>query len=912
MSAHRFRLAILAVVLVAAGPPAAAQPKPLTDQFGDPLPAGAIGQLGTTRLRHACDVWELAFLPDGKTLASVDYEGATALWDLETGKERRYFRIGAGGRVWAAFSPDMQRIACSQENTFRVYDLATGKLRFQKGVDLDRPGDGPQSPVSFSGDGRILAGASSDRLSVHLWDAASGEKLRTLDMRKPNWRGGAALMLPSPDGKLLLIADAVGPLAEAVIWELATGKPLHGFRVNAWGPILAFAPDSKTLAHLSEDSMTVMLRQTLTGTVDQALHHAAVPSALALSSDGKTLAIGGRDGRVRFWDVPNRKDAGALQCPNGRVARLRFSRDGRCLVSATDLTNVRDVVQVWQLANGKELLRHDSTGWGLAPEGWNFGWSSCALSDNGTTLAMAARQTIRLIDVATGKERHPPQGHHSPVVQMAVAPNSRQIATAADKMIRHWDANAQVDQWHWLVDYRGMPHLGFTAGGRMLAFIDGDTGIAILSDMAAAYRIRQIQTPTDSGIRALAPDGRFIASEMADAMVLFDVRTGKPRARLAMPDDLPGPPLARLERRAVFAPDGKRLAAIDGAANNGQYRLHKPGQMQLIFVQYKTEIGRVIQWDLVTGREMPRLAHVGQKILAITYSPDGRIVAGLGQYYDGAKRSNEDIHLWEAATGAAVGRIEKPSAGMRCLAFAPDGRRLAVGSVDGSIRLWDVATGKLLEQLDGHRGEISALQFASDGNTLLSGSADTTVLIWDMTRPMPGQGSSDLPPKTLDDCWAELTGADPVKAYRAVWTMASVPTQTVPFLGGRLKRFVPPEEKRIRQWIADLDSDDYESRQGALQSLADLGDRIEPLVKEALKRNISLEMRRRLEQLPSMPRAVPSRQEVRAMQILELIGTAEARTLLDVLHRGAGGAGALREAGESLERLARRLTSVRR
>jgi dipeptidyl aminopeptidase/acylaminoacyl peptidase len=397
---------------------------------------------------------------------------------------------------------------------------------------------------------------------------------------------------------------------------------------------------------------------------------------------------------------------------------------------------------------------------------------------------------------------------------------------------------------------------------------------------------------------------------MADAIALNYLGAPEPWTRLAMPDNLPSSPLTRLERPAVFAPDGKRLAAIDCAANNGQYRLIKPGQMQLVFVQYKTEIGRVIQWDLVTGREMPRLAHVGQKILAITYSPDGRIVAGLGQYDDAAKRSCEDIHLWEAATGAAVLRIEKPAAGMRCLALAPDGRRLAVGFVDGSIRLWDVATGKLLEQLDGHRGDISALQFAPDGKTLLSGSADTTVLIWDMTRPTPRQESSDLPPRTLDRCWAELAGRDAVKAYRAVWTMASVPAQAVPFLDGRLKRFVPPDDKQIRRWIAELDSDDYESRQAALQSLAGLGDRIELLVKEALKRNISLEMRRRLEQLPSMPRAVPSLQEVRAMQILELIGTAEARTLLDALHRGAGGAGPTREAGESLERLARRPAGV--
>jgi WD40 repeat protein len=83
------------------------------------------------------------------------------------------------------------------------------------------------------------------------------------------------------------------------------------------------------------------------------------------------------------------------------------------------------------------------------------------------------------------------------------------------------------------------------------------------------------------------------------------------------------------------------------------------------------------------------------------------------------------------ATGKERRRFPDP-ADLRALAFSPDGKVLALGTVDGSVRLWE-AEGKELRRLLGHRGPVTCLTFAADGRTLASGSYDTSVLLWNVS-----------------------------------------------------------------------------------------------------------------------------------------------------------------------------------
>jgi hypothetical protein len=179
-----------------------------------------------------------------------------------------------------------------------------------------------------------------------------------------------------------------------------------------------------------------------------------------------------------------------------------------------------------------------------------------------------------------------------------------------------------------------------------------------------------------------------------------------------------------------------------------------------------------------------------------------------------------------------------------------------------------------------------------------------------------GPDGSLQPPnvqKELAAWWAHLAGDGAARAQRAVWALADAPKQAVSFLGERLKPIVRPDDKQVRRWIADLDNDDFSTRQAAHVELARLADLIEPIVRQTLQGNRPLETRRRLEQLLEKTRGLSPPDELRvlrAVQALELIGTSEARTLLHALAKGAAGARLTREAQESLERLAKRAVAA--
>jgi hypothetical protein len=247
-----------------------------------------------------------------------------------------------------------------------------------------------------------------------------------------------------------------------------------------------------------------------------------------------------------------------------------------------------------------------------------------------------------------------------------------------------------------------------------------------------------------------------------------------------------------------------------------------------------------------------------------------------------------------------------------CLAFAPDGRTLVgAGMSDPTIYLWETASGQVRHRLTGHEGRIFTLVFSADSKRLLSGSEDTTALLWDLIRARDEQGRGSAP--NLRACWDELASADAEAAYRTLRSMTAAAGPTVDFLRKQLPPIPVPDPKRVARLIADLDHDAFARREKAAKELEDLGEAIEPALRDALAHAPSVEMRRRTEaliaKLPDSQRQTPSAARLRmlrAIEVLERIGTSEARELLRQLADGASAARQTREAKVALQRLTSR------
>jgi WD40 repeat protein len=470
------------------------------------------------------------------------------------------------------------------------------------------------------------------------------------------------------------------------------------------------------------------------------------------------------------------------------------------------------------------------------------------------------------------------KGHTNEVQSIAITPDGKTlVAGGNDKLIKIWDLATRKERAT-LKGHRGMVDVvALSRDGKMIASGGRDRTIK-LWDLTTYVEQATLEGHT-ARVRSLAfsPDGKLLASGSSDETIkLWDLATRKEQATIR--GDM------GWVFSLAFSPDGKILAA--------------PGRD-----------GMAKLWDVASRKERARLFQSNDVIVSVVFSPDGKMLATGGSY--------RGIRLWEVATGMQRASFVGSAPRIRSLAIASDGKALAAGGwQDGQpamLELWDLTTGRKRAALKGDADSITSVAFTPDGNTLAAAEGpDTAIRLWDV-RGLQHVGRRSvviLSDKELESSWNELAGADAAKAYRAIWALAAAPRQAVPWLAARLQPAAPPDAKRLARLIADLDSDEFAVREQAAGALKGLGESAGPALRRLLAGRPSAEVRRRVQQLLEdleQPANFPERLRVlRAIEVLEHAGTAEAQRTLERLAAGMPEARVTEEAKQSLDRLVKR------
>ena len=299
---------------------------------------------------HWNSVQQPVFAPDGRTLYTVSHDGTAIAWDM-TGKRGlgRTFTFtddqGASGVEGhpGMFSPNGRLIAVGLKG--RGISLWEAEELRPLGPRLLQT-RGEVRSLDFSPDGRTLAAATGDGL-VTFWNVRSRSRLETLDA---GVSGGAVVDVRfGHDGARLATASSRGvtfwdATSGALLGQMRKTGPAHGLSFSSDGQLLAFARGFKGGAEVRDTATDTSL-----ATVDGLPYTA--DWSVALSPDGRTLAVGGWGTAVRVVDVGTGKLVHELDLAGTGAYALEFSPDGRILA----VSGFENVASLWDVATGAQI-----------------------------------------------------------------------------------------------------------------------------------------------------------------------------------------------------------------------------------------------------------------------------------------------------------------------------------------------------------------------------------------------------------------------------------------------------------------------------------------------------------------------------------------------------------------------------
>jgi RNA polymerase sigma factor (sigma-70 family) len=736
---------------------------------------------------------------------------------------------------------------------------AAGALAYsQAKAEPDRPGQGAVGPPRAE-----EKEPRTDALGDPLPDGAVA-RLGSLRL----YHGGDIIRVAlSPDGKLVASTGMHG--GGNRLWDAVTGRELE--LAPALKTAFIFAAKEKLLA---AEPMPGGYRLTdlATGKAVEAdgldvkdIKQKAEDLGLREfpSPDGSVIAVR-EDKGLKLLDGKTRKELLPLEdVPAEGTFSVAFSPDGKLL--AAPYVSPVPQVWLWDLSTRKVLRKL---------KGKDYQIFHAIFSVDGKLVAAADGSGVTFWEVKTGKWVHD-FGHTYFVSSLAFTPDGKALLTGAgytDDIIRLWDPLTGKARGRWLGHGSGVTGLAVTPDGKLAVSSSQDRSARVW-DVASGKDVRRLGDGKEVvWALELSPDGKTVATA-GKAIRLWDLATGKELRSFGGRDVM----------RLAFAPDGNVLAS--NASKDTAVHL----------------------WDVATGQELRVLNGHEGTAPCLAFSPDGRLLA--------TGDSGGTVRLWDAATGKALSQLagpEKPdprsAEALWAVAFSPDGRTLALGHSDETVRLLEVASGRERARWHGHSRGVTRVAFSPDGTLLASGSWDRTAVVWDVTGRMTGGRRTKIDARLGERLWVELAATDAVKAFATVRALLAAEGAEA-LLKERLRPAEPTDDNRVARLIAEVDSDDFDTREKAAREIVTIGEAAGPALRKALAGNPSAELRRQAEE--ALRQIDPSQsgeavRGVRAVEVLEYLATPDARKVLRELAKGAADARLTREAKASLDRLTSR------
>ena len=550
------------------------------------------------------------------------------------------------GVVGLSFRQDTRRLATAgTDSTVRIWDVPTGVVLHTLVGHTGEVWD-----VAFNSAGDRLASASRDS-TARIWDPATGRELRVL-------RGHAGEVLAvnfSRDGRWLATAGDDGT---ARIWNAATGALVKTLRVTSgsvWDA--TFSPSGTYLAAGGQGGQVILWDTRTWNPVDTASGHKREILNIAFSNNDSLLATAAADSTVRIWTLPT--------SGTGRASRVRFVR---------------------------QLTKQEGNIWDVA-----FNSTTTRIVTGG------GDRTVRVFDVATGRELQQFLGHTWNIYDVAFIPGDSMVASASgDGTLRLWSLGE--DRQGLTFETGQSWAAAYSPDGTRLA-VGNTAGEISFWDASAHQRsLLRLRRGGNRWIRALSyrPDGRDLAAVSPDSLRVWRLDPARPDSLVLLWSRGSGRRDSANFWSVAYSPDNQLIAAGGGDS--------------LIRI-YTADSGRLVR-TLSGSRGM---------VVGVEFDPRyPRILASTSQDWI--------VRLWNVEDGTVVDSLEGHSDAVWHARFSPDGNRLVTAGADAKSVVWDVSDPHHVVRraaLRGHSYWVWDAAFSRDSRWIATAGWDSTVRVWD-------------------------------------------------------------------------------------------------------------------------------------------------------------------------------------
>lgn len=594
------------------------------------------------------------FAPDDSHLLTAsgvnDREALLSIWDWDNGQRLRDL-VGLNSVVLDAMFIDADHVAAITAREFVVWNRQTGAVSRRQEMPEAKHG-------AFSSDGRFACVLTEryDRLSQTQKNSVSVFRVEPWEPIQ-SWsfdNEGVSSMALSGDGAQLAVA----------------------FRYN-W----------------------ISIRDCSTGSEIGRIDGTESPSVsetifcLAFSPNGKQLATGGLDARLRLWNLEEMVDIrleNVFTDHSSAIVSVVYDRGGSQIATASWDNTAR----VWTTgkSNRSQVIR--------GHEDWLH---DVAFSPSGNSLATGSRDRTAQVWHLTESLQLNNEGHW--IDSIAIHPRGREIAVARGfGGLRVWKTTMRIPDMH--NDECDKFVLYNSTGDRLLTRNREQANQLLMIDTGNTFSRRNI-TPLigheDEVFTAVSlprskawGQGRFITADRSGMLIFWDAATGRELERWNIPE---------------------RLVALATNRDGDRLLVGRPDQ-------------RVVLYDIST-RQAQKTFQAPSDILSVALSPDGNWLATGG----GVFGKVGDLTIWDSSDAQPRHQIQGHRDWISALVFHPDNRRLFSGSYDRALRVWDVELGLEMMNLRGHGREITTLTLSEDGCILYSADRLGMVSSWD-ARPI--------------------------------------------------------------------------------------------------------------------------------------------------------------------------------